>query len=57
MMANEHRFILSSEGKPYKRQRVGDGVNLVLAKSGDTTVSHSFAFDPEKYTIEAASSD
>ena len=56
MMANEHRFILSEEGKPYKRQRVGDGVNLVLAKNGDATVSHSFAFDPEKYTIEAASS-
>ena len=56
MMANEHRFILSEEGKPYKRQRVGDGVNLVLAKNGDTTVSHSFAFDPEKYSIEAASS-
>jgi len=55
-MANEHRFILSEEGKPYKRQRVGDGVNLVLAKNGDATVSHSFAFDPEKYTIEAASS-
>ena len=56
MMTNEHRFILSEEGKPYKRQRVGDGVNLVLAKNGDQTVSHSFAFDPEKYTIEAASS-
>ena len=56
MMANEHRFILNTEGKPYKRQRVGDGVNLVLAKNGDQTVSHSFAFDPEKYTIEAASS-
>lgn len=55
-MANEHSFILNEEGKPYKRQRVGDGVNLVLAKNGDQTVSHSFAFDPEKYTIEAASS-
>jgi hypothetical protein len=56
MMANEHRFILSDEGKPYKRQRVGDGVNLVLAKSGDNTISQSFDFDPEKYSIEAASS-
>jgi len=56
MMTNEHRFILSDEGKPYKRQRVGDGINLVLAKNGDQTVSHSFAFDPDKYTIEAASS-
>lgn len=55
-MANEHSFILNEEGKPYKRQRVGDGVNLILAKNGDQTVSHSFAFDPEKYTIEAASS-
>jgi len=55
-MTNEHSFILNDEGKPYKRQRVGDGVNLVLAKNGDTTISHSFAFDPEKYTIEAASS-
>lgn len=55
-MVNEHKFILSNDGKPYKRQRIGDGVNLVLAKSGDTTVSHSFVFDPQKYTIEAASS-
>lgn len=55
-MTNEHTFILNDEGKPFKRQRVGDGVNLVLAKKGDSTISHSFAFDSEKYTIEAASS-
>jgi hypothetical protein len=55
-MTNEHSFILNDEGKPYKRQRVGDGVNLVLAKNGDQTISHSFAFDSEKFTIEAASS-
>ena len=55
-MTNEHKFILNNEGKPYKRQRVGNGVNLVLAKQGDTTISHSFTFDSDKFTLEAAKS-
>ena len=55
-MTNEHKFILNKDVEPSKRKRVGDGVSLLLAKNGDTLVSHSFTFDPTKYTIEAASS-
>ncbi len=55
-VTNEHKFILNTEGKPYKRQRVGNGVNLILAKEGDQTISHSFSFDSDKFTLEAAKS-
>ena len=51
---NEHSFIINEEGKPYKRQRVGDGIHLVLAKNGDTTVSRGFTFDADKYSMDDA---
>jgi hypothetical protein len=51
---NEHTALLHNTSGPYKRKRIGDGISLLLAKNGDTTISHSYKFDASKYTRDEA---
>lgn len=48
----EHVALLNEVEGPYKRQRVGDGVSLILAKESNTP--HKYVFDDKKYTIDEA---
>lgn len=51
----EHKAILNRiEAKHYKKQRVGEGINLVLAKKDDETIPVSYNFKSDKFTPETA---
>ena len=48
----EHVALLNEVEGPYKRQRVGDGVSLILAK--DSNTPHKYVFDDKKFNIDEA---
>jgi hypothetical protein len=50
-MTNHEAIINQVEG-PYKKQRVGDGVSLILAKESNTPFK--YIFNSDKYTYEEA---
>ena len=47
---NEHKAIIKATKGDMKRQRVGDGVSLVLARYGEEVATHAYTFNPTKYT-------
>ena len=48
----EHTALLNNVEGPYKRQRIGDGVSLILAKESNTP--YKYTFDETKYTYDEA---
>ncbi len=51
-MMSEHVALLNEVKGPYKRQRIGEGVALILAKESNTP--HKYVFDTTKYSYEEA---
>ena len=49
---NEHTATLNDVEGPYKRQRIGDGVHLILSK--ESKIPYKYTFDAEKYSISEA---
>lgn len=47
---NEHKAIIKATKGDMKRQRVGDGVSLVLARYGEEVATHAYTFNPTKFT-------
>lgn len=49
---NEHTALLNDVEGPYKRQRIGDGVHLILAK--ESKIPYKYTFDADKFSVDEA---